>query len=245
MNQRRAGISFPTIMDAMTGVLVDACSALTNLEYLVVGGWVPYLRTKHGTLTHPGTKDVDLGFRLDQRHLREAAKRLGLAGYVPEATTPFVRYKVLNVKNRSRVFHADLFMKREVEVALDEKLWTPFEVEATVPSGEVRRATVPLLDEAGLIFMKAIALWEITMSNKRSRDAFDIYFILSSPSGPQVVERLRALDTKLPANVRTVSLLGKFVNERAAAFNKQVGAFSAAVAVENPAAQIAELLVSS
>src|SRR5690606_40663116 len=51
--------SYKNILDGAKGLLVETISAIesTDLEYLIVGGWSPYLRNKTN-LTHPGTKDV-------------------------------------------------------------------------------------------------------------------------------------------------------------------------------------------
>lgn len=244
MNERRNTTTYPTVMDAMKGVLVETCSTIANLEYLVVGGWVPYLRSANTSLVHPGTKDVDLGFRSDQKHLVAAAKLLGAAGYVPEATTPFIRYKMLRVKNAPLIFHTDFFMKREVDIALDQNLWSMFELEAVAPSGQTLRTQMRLLSEAGLVFMKSIALWEITKANKRSRDAFDIFYVFSGASGPQAADEFKALAGRVPLAKKSLAMLTKFVQDNAADFDRQVAGFAGKAAPKNPAAQVAALLAA-
>ena len=44
--------SYKSVVEGSQGLLIDVCSHLTkpNSNYVIVGGWVPYLRAAHSTL---------------------------------------------------------------------------------------------------------------------------------------------------------------------------------------------------
>ena len=58
-----------SIEEASLVLLNDVCTSLsdTNSEFVIVGGWVPYLRVTTDAFKHPGTRDVDVLFSGKQR----------------------------------------------------------------------------------------------------------------------------------------------------------------------------------
>ena len=52
-------------MEATRGLLIDACRTLAeaDVEFVVAGGWVPYLRGQNNSIQHPGTRDGGLTFQ--------------------------------------------------------------------------------------------------------------------------------------------------------------------------------------
>jgi len=111
--------SYPNVLEANRGLLLDVCKNLNELQsnYVIVGGWVPYLRTVHETLRHPGTKDVDVLLNDDKQLLQLAVKSLLGAGYVLSAKHPFQLLRTLKVKegdgDREFVFNVDLMHPAE------------------------------------------------------------------------------------------------------------------------------------
>jgi hypothetical protein len=110
---------YVNVLDASRGLLLDVCKRLNALHtnYVIVGGWVPYLRTKHETLQHPGTKDVDVLLNDDKKLLQLAVQALLDAGYLLSAKHPFQLLKTLKVREgdgaRNFVFNVDLMHPSE------------------------------------------------------------------------------------------------------------------------------------
>ena len=113
--------------DATRGLLLEVCRLLRPLlkNYVVVGGWVPLLRTNNERLTHPGTKDVDLLLNDDRELLPQAVQTLFDAGYLPSAKHPFQLLRILNIRETSTnetkefVFNVDLMHPAEAHARPD------------------------------------------------------------------------------------------------------------------------------
>lgn len=80
----------------------------SGVQYVVAGGWAPFLRGNHETLNHPGTADVDILFNDEHDSIRNAVRALMAAGYIPSAKHPFQLLKKLAVKTNNFVFNVDL-----------------------------------------------------------------------------------------------------------------------------------------
>lgn len=108
--------TYDNILDGSKGLLVEAISAIesTNLEYLIVGGWSPYLRNKTDYV-HPGTKDVDILFNDGdiQGKLEIAVKAFLDNGFLISAKHDFQMFKTLNVNGKNVVYHIDLLHPSE------------------------------------------------------------------------------------------------------------------------------------
>jgi hypothetical protein len=102
-------------MEATRGLLIDACRTLaeTDVEFVVAGGWVPYLRGQNNSIQHPGTRDVDLLFNDSLEPIKFAVQALLRAGYVPSAKHPFQLLKILAVETQKFAFNVDLMHPRE------------------------------------------------------------------------------------------------------------------------------------
>jgi hypothetical protein len=82
-----------TVVEGATELLIDTISALSTTsegEYIVIGGWCPYLRNT-SDIKHPGTLDVDLLFREGYREgaLTRSINALRQKGFVASAKHPF------------------------------------------------------------------------------------------------------------------------------------------------------------
>lgn len=69
--------NYSNLMQANQGILVEACTIMnsSDVEYVVVGGWSPYLRGTGHSLRHPGTHDVDLLFNGDFEHVKAPVQK--------------------------------------------------------------------------------------------------------------------------------------------------------------------------
>lgn len=118
MDQAGNPTDYENIMQANRSILVEACTIMNaaQVEYVVVGGWVPYLRITDHVLQHPGTRDVDLLFNSDFDQVRGAVSVFLDAGYVPSAKHPFQLLKKLTVQGQELIFNVDLMYPAEPDV---------------------------------------------------------------------------------------------------------------------------------
>ncbi|MGX9417457.1 hypothetical protein ACWU4D_08910 [Vibrio sp. WJH972] len=107
---------YNSILDGSKGLLVEAISAIesTNLDYLIVGGWSPYLRNKTEYI-HPGTKDVDILFSDGdiKGKIASAVESFLDHGFMISAKHDFQMFKTLNVRGKNVVYHIDLLHPQE------------------------------------------------------------------------------------------------------------------------------------
>lgn len=116
--------AYESVLEASRGLLLDVCSRLTSLDtnYVIVGGWVPVLRTVHERFRHDGTKDVDVLLNDNPALLESAVRALLEAGYLPSAKHPFQLLRTLQVKEvdssevQELVFNVDLMHPTEAAV---------------------------------------------------------------------------------------------------------------------------------
>lgn len=110
--------SYKNILDGAKGLLVETISAIesTGLEYLIVGGWSPYLRNKTN-FTHPGTKDVDILFNDGdvKGKISCAIESLLENDFLISAKHDFQLFKIINVQGKDVIYHVDLLHPQETQ----------------------------------------------------------------------------------------------------------------------------------
>jgi hypothetical protein len=107
---------FETFETAARALLVTSCRILNSVdvEYVIVGGWVPVIRGGRLDLTHPGTRDVDVLFRdLGSDAVSRAARGLLEGGFVPSAKHEFQLLQQIHVGGREFIFNVDLMHPAE------------------------------------------------------------------------------------------------------------------------------------
>lgn len=108
--------SFATMTDAVSALLVDVTTFLnsTGHEYLIVGGWAPFLRntTSH---VHPGTKDIDVLFSDGgvRKKLCDVIQGLLAKGYKASAKHDFQLLRSVKVQDHELIFNIDLLHPSE------------------------------------------------------------------------------------------------------------------------------------
>ncbi|MHC1761752.1 MAG: hypothetical protein AB9917_20010 [Negativicutes bacterium] len=106
--------SYSSSQDAITGILAEVVKLLKEYEgeYIIVGGWSPYLlgMGRPQIMQHPGTKDVDILFRKGKEinGLREIVKSLLGSGYLLSAKHEFQLIKISKVNGTELAFNVDL-----------------------------------------------------------------------------------------------------------------------------------------
>lgn len=99
------------LQDGATHLLGETCLLLNNqnIEYLIVGGWSPYLLNQ-AEFPHPGTKDVDVLFKsgTEKGQLMEVIQSFIKSGFIQSAKHPFQLLKTYKLNGHNFMFNLDL-----------------------------------------------------------------------------------------------------------------------------------------
>jgi hypothetical protein len=105
-----------TVLDAAKALLVETVDILNRegANYVVVGGWSPFLRNKTPH-AHPGTKDVDILFSdaSAEGGIEKIVEAFLSAGFMVSAKHDFQVIKEVNVAGRLLAFNVDLLHPSE------------------------------------------------------------------------------------------------------------------------------------
>ncbi len=102
---------FNDLNDACKGLLISVATVLngSGLRYAVAGGWVPLLTApSHPSLTHPGTRDVDVLIMDELAAVQTAASALLVSRFRPSAKHEFQLLRDAAVGKHEFVFNVDL-----------------------------------------------------------------------------------------------------------------------------------------
>ncbi|WP_318640568.1 hypothetical protein [Flavobacterium ardleyense] len=99
------------LQDGATHLLGETCQLLNEqkIEYLIVGGWSPYLLNQ-AKYPHPGTKDVDVLFKsgTEKGQLKEVIQSFINEGFIQSAKHPFQLLKTYKLNGHNFMFNVDL-----------------------------------------------------------------------------------------------------------------------------------------
>jgi hypothetical protein len=172
--------------DAALALLQEVTATLRehNVDFAVVGGWVPFLFHAN-RFGHPGTFDVDILLNaksLDDGSFDSAGETLLGMGYLRAVKNKFQAHRIIRVAGEDLIFHADFLNERNLEAELNlvggngmlKSIYTPA-MKAVFQYGEYRYhpkvRDVRFPSPVTFIVTKAMA----TTVRKRLRDAFDIF----------------------------------------------------------------------
>jgi hypothetical protein len=124
-------------------------------------------------------------------------------------------------------------------VVFNKGLWSNVNVRGTDARGSAAELEVPLLDEVALVLSKASSV----RNEKRTRDAFDIYYVLCGPHKDQIVTALRNLAAEYAAVKDQLDQMIEWISQTRATFNANVSQYSNGSFV-NAAGEVIELLRS-
>jgi hypothetical protein len=232
-----------SVLDASKELLVEVSALLTGAgaEFVVVGGWSPYLlnSTEH---KHPGTKDVDILFSdgAAEGGLEQFVSLLLKNGFMPSAKHDFQLLKPILVNGHELVFNVDLLHPSESlknpELftdhfdlhILDGDLEKTKHVRSIVlPSSEILfregfrqelEVVAPLTKKSTLVPLISsagviLSKCESVHLVKRPRDSFDIYIALISAGAKRIASAISPYK-ELDGVRHMLESLGSFVAKK-------------------------------
>ncbi len=214
------------VLEGAEELLIDAVTALDEVavrDYIVIGGWCPYLRNT-SSISHPGTLDVDILFRDGGRPgaLATAITGLRSKGFVLSAKHSFQLLSEKVIKGERLIYNIDLlhplmsdsekdrgmFVDHlELDIPLDhEERFLKKARSIVQPNSSVlfdkhlfskftvKTATFNLVDFTGMFITKM----DSCQKPKRERDALDLYIAVKSDQIDfEVINRLRAENPRI------------------------------------------------
>lgn len=249
-----------SVMDGGVQLLAETAAVLSahaDLNYVVIGGWSPYLlsSTKY---PHPGTLDVDILFAggYEEKALKSFMQAMLDSGFVPSAKHNFQLFKSFEVSGQELVYNVDILhpgMK-------DDKSMFVGHLDLDLPMDKdrlrVKNMMSIVLPNSQVIFDEQLyALHEINgvsinlcsleasvitkldscQKPKRERDSFDIY--VSCLSGSFNFRKFNQVSTENKRICESRRSFIKFLNTDSKTFNNNVWEFSKDYAVD-PAAEM-------
>jgi hypothetical protein len=124
-------------------------------------------------------------------------------------------------------------------VVFNKVLWSNVSIQGTDAGGSVTEVKVPLLDEVALILSKASSV----KNEKRTRDAFDIYYVLYGAHKDRIVAILHKLAAEYSAVKEQLDQLIEWTSQMRETFNANVNQYAHG-SVTNAAEKVIELLRS-
>ena len=249
------------LLDGARELLLETVSTLDKAsigDYLVIGGWCPYLRNKSG-LRHPGTLDVDLLFRAGDREgaLSPAIDALLNAGFVLSAKHSFQLLFEKAIRGKRLIYNVDLLhpsmSAKESEMFVDH---LDLDIPLAADGDRVKKSTSIILPNSKVLFDEelfseyslcgvSIRLVDFTgmfltkmdscQKAKRERDSFDIYVGLRSESIEFAkIERIAAQNLQIQ---QSLDRLRSYLESQGRVFNENVQQFfdDSSMAPESPA----------
>lgn len=211
------------------------------------------LEPNHPTLTHPGTRDVDVLMVDELSAVQSAAHALLAERFRPSAKHEFQLLRDAEVGTREFVFNVDLMHPyeaghtpemfsdifdlgvddaydprgsrhaksiafRSAEIVYKEDLFTHVPVEGIDLDDRQCQYDVPILAAPAFLLSKC----ESASIPKRTRDAFDIYYVLSGVDGAKHASALRLLAERFEQVNQQVEVLRNFLRTEPDRFNRNV-----------------------
>lgn len=239
-----------TVVEGATELLIDTVSALSTAgesEYIVIGGWCPYLRNTSG-IKHPGTLDVDLLFREGYREgaLARSISALRQQGFVASAKHPFQLLLEKQVGSERLIFNVDLLHPRmndtdknmfvdqlDLDIPIDDDERRVKKMKSIVQPNSLvlfeenlfspfalSGIEFNLVDFTGMFITKM----DSCQKQKRERDSFDIY--LGFRSKLVDLEKLKSIASRKERVAKSLTQFTGYLESSAEIFNRNVSEFA-------------------
>lgn len=106
-----------TIIEGSFSLLKETIHILekAKVEYIIIGGWSPFLLNSNKLFSHPGTKDVDILFKdgADKYELKNIIQDFLKKDFLLSAKHDFQLLKEIRVKGESFIYNIDLLHPSE------------------------------------------------------------------------------------------------------------------------------------
>lgn len=255
------------LLEGAEELLVESMRVLSDAkinEYIVIGGWCPYLRNQHATsgLSHEGTLDVDILFKEGSQEggLEPAITALRKAGFISSAKQPFQLLLEKSINGERLIYNVDLL---HPSMTADDKRMFVDHLDLDIPMNydgkrvktvrsivlrnsavlfdkhlfskfEFREIAFNLVDFTGMFLTKM----DSCQKEKRGRDPFDLYVALKNGQiNFSTIKHLRLENARID---ESVGKLLSYLQTDAAAFDRSVSDFCQAT--PSPAASLEEAL---
>lgn len=239
---------------------ITELSKIKDLEYIIIGGWCPFLRNTQ-KISHPGTLDIDILFKqgYESKALEEIIGAFINIGFIPSAKHPFQLLKKQQILEKDFIFNIDLLHPNMTEdyktkgMFIDHlDLDVPLRGEETVkmmsivlPNSallfsynlfdkyEIDKLTFNLVDFTGMFLTKM----ESCQKQKRERDSFDIY--LAFLNNGVDINKLKAIAKKNIHVYIALESFKEFLQKKEDIFNSNIKLFNGEIS-GSPAKEILE-----
>ncbi|WJS92906.1 hypothetical protein NYQ10_12500 [Flavobacterium johnsoniae] len=220
---------FDNIQDGAYGMLYECVDLLNslNVEYIVVGGWSPYLLNSK-PIIHPGTKDVDILFNgaYKKDKLKDVILAFLEAGFILSAKHDFQLFKEIDVCGKKFIYNMDLLHPLETlktkeiyvehiefEIPIDKYLSKNFAMKSiALPSSQILfdnkyyknyKLDIDQLKPIEFPLMNEVGTLltksQSVLIEKRYRDSLDIYLAISQNQDyKDFIKKLVKLKSKNP-----------------------------------------------
>lgn len=242
-------MSLTSIQDGSKALLIDAVSVLKNFpnsEYIVIGGWCPYLRNTT-SFSHFGTLDVDLLFKDSYFNsgIKNVMEGFLDAGFIPSAKHPFQLLKSQKIQGKDFIYnvdflHPNMIIEDEMVGMFVDHLDFDIPISDNENNEEVKAMMSIVLPNSTILFSENLFSEEIINSirfnlinfdgmfitkmdscqkQKRERDSFDIFIGFSMEDGGIDIHKIHSLAQK---DEKIKESLSKFVNYLKNEKNKEI-----------------------
>lgn len=221
-------------------------SKFDELEYIIIGGWCPFLRNAQD-ISHPGTLDVDILFRegYQSAALKDIIEAFMKVEFIPSAKHPFQLLKKQQIQDKDFIFNIDLLHPNMTEDSETKGMFidhldldVPFRGEETakmmsivLPNSALLFANslfdkyklddleFNLVDFTGMFLTKM----ESCQKQKRERDSFDIYLAFLN-SGVDI-KKIKSIAKKNIHVKKALKGFKKFLRDKSDVFDSNINNF--------------------
>lgn len=242
-------VKLQSINDGAKNLLKETIVELSKfdgLEYIIIGGWCPFLRNS-SEITHPGTLDVDILFRegYQSKSLEDVIVAFMEVGFIPSAKHPFQLLKKQQIQDKDFIFNIDL-LHPNMTVDSEAKGMFIDHLDLDVPfrGEETAKMMSIVLPNSALLFDNALfdkypleglefnlvdftgmflTKMESCQKQKRERDSFDIYLAFLNDGVD--IEKIKSIAKKNIHVKKALKGFKKFLTDKSNIFDSNINHF--------------------